>query len=272
MKYRTLCLSLLLFVGGNGCSSRNNLDVENIKQVQAASDVCSTEPTATLASSNVEAISFDRDAIATSGIVSSSRHLGYTFNAQSGQKLQYQTEDDICLWLYSPENKLVTTTELPATGKYTLQVAAPQGSKSFDLKIGFKTEQAAPTEENNPASKATTTPTREKVSTSKARSNPTFRFRQADFPKSLCGDPKPSDSRDYPVNFYPVQVPYSDRNLSIARSYFCEDSFPKVSQDTGEKVVQISSFTSKQKARDFGAFISPQLSDVQIGTPTIIYE
>ena len=258
MKYQTLCLSLLLVMGVNGCLSQNNADVEKIKQVQAASGVCSTEPTATLGSNNVESISFDRGAIAISGIVSSSRHLGYTFNAQSGQKLQYQTEDDICLWLYSPENKLVTTTELPATGKYTLQVAAPQGSKSFDLDIGFKTEKASSTAENYP--------------TSKARSNPTSRFRQADFPKSLCGDPKPSDSRDYPVNFYPVQVLYSDRNLSIARSYFCEDSFAKVSQDTGEKVVQISSFTSKQKAKDFGAFISSHLSDVQIGTPTIIYE
>ena len=211
-----------------------------------------------MASSNVEPISLSSNAIAKSGTVSSSKHIGYTFNARSGQKLQYQTEDDVCLWLYSPENKLVTSSELPATGKYTLQVAAPQGSRSFDLNIGFKAERVART--------------KNKYSASKVKSNSAFKFRRADFPKSLCGDDKPSNSRDYPVNFYPVHVPYSESNLSISQTYFCQDSFAKISKDTGDKVVQISSFTSKQKAREFGLFISSEFSEITIGSPTVIYE
>ena len=258
MKYQPFCWFLFFLIGVNGCLSQNNVDVENIEQVRAITDICPNEPTATLVSSNVEPISLDEGAIAKSGTVSSNKHIGYTFNAQSGQQLQYQTEDDLCLWLYSPENKLVTSTELPTTGKYTLQISTPQGSQSFNLSLGFKAKEVVQTREN--------------FSTSKAQSNPIFKFSRSDFPKSLCGDPKPSNPKDYPVNFYPVHVPYSERNLVIAKSNFCEDSFPKISKDTGEKVIQISSFANKQKARDFGLFISSEFSEIKIGSPTVIYE
>ena len=258
MKYQTLCLSLLLLIGGNACSSNNSVDVETVEQVKTISGVCPKEPTATLASSNVKSISLDRGAIAESGIVSSNKHVGYTFTAESGQRLQYQTEDNLCLWLYSPDNQLIATTELPATGQYTLQIAAPKGSQSFDLTIGFETKQVTQSKKSRPSSTVS--------------SHSRFRFDQEDFPRYSCGDSKPSNPNDYPVEFYRVQVPYSETNLSKARAYFCRDALPTISQDTGKKVVQISSFTNREKARDFAVFVNTQISGVRLESPITIYE
>ena len=255
MKYRSLCLFLLIFMGGNACSPKNNVDVET---VETPDGECPQEPTATLASSNVKSISLSGKAIEESGVVSSNKHIGYAFTAESGQKLLYQTEDELCLWLYSPDNQLITTTELPATGQYTLQIAAPKGSQSFDLTIGLKTKQVTQAKKSRPSSTVSY--------------NPTFRFDPENFPQYSCGDPKPSNPNDYPVEFYRVQVPYSETNLSKARVYFCRDALPAISQDTGEKVVQISSFTNQEKARDFAVFVNTQISGVKVGSPIIIYE
>ena len=41
MKYKILCLSALLFIGANGCSSQNSVDVEkNIEQAEVPIDIC----------------------------------------------------------------------------------------------------------------------------------------------------------------------------------------------------------------------------------------
>ena len=103
-------------------------------------------------------------------------------------------------------------------------------------------------------------------------SNQTFTFNPEDFPKYSCGDSKPTDPSDYPVEFYPVNVPYSEDNLFIAKSYFCRDAFQKRAKDTGKKEVQIASFTNKRKARAFAAFVNTQISKVRVGLPTVIYE
>ena len=239
-------------MGGNACSPKNS------ETVTTSTGECPLEPTATLTPGNVKSISLTKGAIKESGTVSNNKHIGYTFTAKSGQRLRYQTEDDLCLWLYSPHNQLIATTELPATGQYTLQVATPQGSQNFDLTIGFKTKQV--------------TPTKKSLSSSTVSSHSRFRFDRKDFPQYSCGDPKPSNPNNYPVKFYRVQVPYSKTNLSKARAYFCRDALPAISKDTGEKVVQISSFTNQEKARDFAVFVNTQISGVEIGSPIIIYK
>lgn len=97
-------------------------------------------------------------------------------------------------------------------------------------------------------------------------------FSVSDFPKASCGDPLPSDSNEYPINFYPVFIPYSDANLGKASSHFCQDSLKKRRKDTGELVVQVSSFTSKEKAIYFAVFIRSEFENSMVGEPTVIEE
>lgn len=39
-----------------------------------------------------------------------------------------------------------------------------------------------------------------------------------------CGDTLPKDKQAYPVRFYPIFISYSDKNLKLAKKYFCEDA------------------------------------------------
>lgn len=256
MKRLGLYLSVLALMSG-GCQSDRIDAVETV----ADSYGCPSEPTVTLSSSNVQTISLDSEATTVSGRVSPNKHQGYSFAATSGQKLQYETEDDLCIWIYTPNNQLVSTTELPVTGKYTLQVAAPRGEKSFELAIGFYKEKAT--------QRKTSRTSKPKAS---SVSKPVFRFKQADFPKASCGDPKPTDYREYPVSFYPVNVPYSLTNLDKTQLYFCQDAYKKISKDTREEEIQVASFTNYEKASSFARFIGSIIADARVGSPTTIYE
>ena len=89
------------------------------------------------------------------------------------------------------------------------------------------------------------------------------------FPKSSCGDPKPTNPSAYPVNFYPVYVPYSEFNLAKVKSKFCSDAF-KNRRNNGEEVIQVASFTSQEMASKFAQFVQSQISGAIVGPPTTV--
>jgi hypothetical protein len=110
---------------------------ETVNSFSATSDECPEQPEVVLDRKNVQVITFDNEAITLSGIARKNQSLGYTFEAKSGQKFNYQTEEDICVWIYTPDNQLVNSKNLPVDGKYTIQVSAPKGSATFELEIGL---------------------------------------------------------------------------------------------------------------------------------------
>jgi len=95
-------------------------------------------------------------------------------------------------------------------------------------------------------------------------------FSLSDFPKPSCGDFLPSDSTVYPLNVYPVFIPYSDDNLSKVRSHFCQDSVKKRRKGGEELAVQVSSFIDSEKATSFAQFINSEFDGAIVGEPTVI--
>lgn len=140
MKLNNLWLYLMLIIIG-GCSAASSNPNSN---AGFAGSTCPEKPSSTLDSKDVKAIS-----IATSGTTKESgqlnggKSLGYTFEAQSGQKLSYQTKDDICIWIFTQDLTLLSNTDLPKSGKYTIQVAAPKGSTTFNLEMSLGTLQTS---------------------------------------------------------------------------------------------------------------------------------
>ncbi|MEZ2250022.1 ARC6/PARC6 family protein [Microcoleus sp.] len=140
MKLNNLWLYLMLIIIG-GCSAASSNPNSN---AGFAGSTCPEKPSSTLDSKDVKAIS-----IATSGSTKESgqlnggKSLGYTFEAQSGQKLSYQTKDDICIWIFTQDLTLLSNTDLPKSGKYTIQVAAPKGSTTFNLEMSLGTLQTS---------------------------------------------------------------------------------------------------------------------------------
>jgi len=65
--------------------------------------------------------------------VNPNKDLGYIFWGKAGQHFNYSKTGDICLWLYSPDNKIVNQKVLPITGKYILQVASAKDTVNFEI-------------------------------------------------------------------------------------------------------------------------------------------
>jgi hypothetical protein len=212
-------------------------------QNSTVSNKCPDQPIQSLQSSNVKSITLPAKL---SDTASQEMQLGYTFEAKTGQRINLRNIDNLCIWLYSPDNQLLSSTDLPKAGKYTVQIASKKESKKFDIDIGFNDVNIATSPSSTPQAN--------------------FTFTRSDYPKPSCGDPLPSDQKAYPVNFYPVEAPYSTSNLDKIRANFCRDAFQKTSD--GIKLVQIASFTNKEKAQAFANLVNSTINVAKIGFPT----
>jgi len=120
---------------------------------------------------------------------------------------------------------------------------------------------------------ATPTPTSTFTGTTTQNSPPSGSenlFENAIFPQNECGDPLPTDPNAYPVNLYPVFIDFSDRNLQIARSQYCQDSIEKPRKGSGKVSVQVASFVTLEKANAFRDFLSKRIGQAEVGEPSVI--
>ncbi len=88
--------------------------------------------------------------------------------------------------------------------------------------------------------------------------------------RATCGDPLPKDEKAYPVSFYPVSVKYSEANLEVVKKHFCADAIKRKSEKLGKDVVQVGSFTSRDRASALRSELSANLQEAEIGEPTVI--
>lgn len=107
-----------------------------------SADTCTDQPSQPLNNQNVQTISLSEKVTTVSGIVNQNKQLAYIFAAKAGQALKYQTKDDICTWLYTPDNKLLSSGQLPSDGKYLVQVTTLSGSKTFNLEMTLESPQS----------------------------------------------------------------------------------------------------------------------------------
>ncbi len=92
---------------------------------------------------------------------------------------------------------------------------------------------------------------------------------EGSFPKPNCGDPLPDDSRSYPVSVYPVYVDFTKSNLRAIRSYFCANASTPIRLSTGEKVIQVASFTDIDRANSLKNLMIKRFGSGEVGQPTI---
>lgn len=149
-EHRQIFLFSLSFYFLTACSQNQPVN-------QVITSQCPTQPTAVLETNNVKPISLGSQAMKETGMVTTNKSLGYTFTAKSGEKLVYKTNQDICIWVYTPDNQLINSPILPLDGKYTVQVAAMGGSTTFDLGLELEDNN---TQAVNLSSSSTSTPTK----------------------------------------------------------------------------------------------------------------
>lgn len=265
-RYLARILVNFLLLISFGCTAANSTQ----SQPPTTSKGCLEKPELPLDSQNVKPIVLGDRILTESAIASQSKSIGYSFEGKANQKLTYKTNKDICIWVFAPDNQLLNTGVLPATGKYTIQVSAPQGSTTFDLAMGLDVVQATPA--SAPSSPAVTSapPIATAPTVSSPANTTAARISRSNFPKVTCGDPLPTNPNDYPVDFYPVYLPDSEANLQLARSRFCQDALSRKRKDSGTRAVQVAAFTSQQRAIEFRDFLNSETSGASIGPPTSI--
>lgn len=249
------CFILLVLAGCNATVNSANTVAIN------TSNNCPDKPAGTLNSDRVKPIDLDSQTLKESAIVSPGKDQGYAFTAKAGQTINYRTAEKICTWIFTPNNEVINSTNLPVDGRYTMQVAALTGSTTFELEMSLEDPEPVAQQDISPA-----------TSTESSNSSVTQTeqyFSSSDFPKASCGDPLPTDADAYPVSFHPVFVPYSEANLDKARSLFCQDALKVRRKDTQEIAVQVSSFTDAEKSKNFANFIDSEISDAEVGQPTV---
>ncbi|BAY99822.1 hypothetical protein NIES37_38050 [Tolypothrix tenuis PCC 7101] len=127
---------ILLIIGGCHVTPQTSLQAVS-KQINQAKS-CSDKPIGYLDSKNVKPLQISSKTVTETGQIRADQYLAYTFEAKSGQKLSYQTNDNICVWVYAPDNQLITTKDLSQSGKYIIQVSTPQGSTTFSLAMNLQ--------------------------------------------------------------------------------------------------------------------------------------
>jgi|GEM_PF-3860753 len=79
----------------------------------------------------------------------------------------------------------------------------------------------------------------------------------ADFPKDSCGDRNPGGSHTW----YPVLVNDSEANLRRVQTDYCRDAIQK------ENGIQVASFLSLEKAREFAGLMQNAVGSGRVGSP-----
>ncbi|MEA5470374.1 hypothetical protein [Spirulina sp. 06S082] len=134
-KIKQYLLLLAIALLGWGCSNMEDKDISSV------SDECPKTPEIVLKSENVQAIDLSSEEMIMSGNVSRRKHKAYRFEAKAGDRFNYQTQEDLCLWFYNPENELLEETKFEQDGNYIVQISVPQGSATFELAMSLTNEE-----------------------------------------------------------------------------------------------------------------------------------
>jgi serine/threonine-protein kinase len=95
-------------------------------------------------------------------------------------------------------------------------------------------------------------------------------FEAIQYPQNSCGDPLPTNTNDFPVDFYPVFVSNSPNTLTTVNTNFCRDALVITRKDIEIQSIQVASFTTQQRAAQFAQFMTQKVGSGEVGNPTRI--
>lgn len=96
---------------------------------------CLDTPSGSL--TNPKLIDLEGQTVQKTGRIQSGDDLGFIFQGQKGQKINYRYNDDLCVWIYTPDNSILSGVELPVDGTYTVHLASLTGTTTFDIKLSL---------------------------------------------------------------------------------------------------------------------------------------
>lgn len=136
MKIAWLCFLFLILGGCSSASLGEKSASQNLNK-------CEEKPTVTLNTKDVKMVAIGSQLLKESAMLRAGQSIGFSFDGKAGQELLYKTSEGICVWVYSPDNQLLSNPKLAQTGKHTIQVSRLNGSGTFDIEMGLDVINAA---------------------------------------------------------------------------------------------------------------------------------
>lgn len=119
---------------------------------------CPSKPTKILLEENVQQIDLEAEKLIVSSKINTNQNIGYVFPVRAGQKLNYQTNQNTCLWIFTPENdllnspknKTVSNLELAQSGTYIIQISTIKSwlNSELNINLGLSRKEAVSVLEN----------------------------------------------------------------------------------------------------------------------------
>jgi ARC6-like, IMS domain len=101
---------------------------------------CPKKSSAVLTEDRVEELNLTSTVTSRYGQSSTLKPVGYKFEGKEGQLINYSLKgQDICVWLYTSDNQIITSKVLPKKDKYLLQIAQSKGVGTFEIEMSLAT-------------------------------------------------------------------------------------------------------------------------------------
>ena len=133
---------VVLFLGLCSCQSLSNISqINNTTVTPNSKKKCPNIPSGSLA--NPEGINIDGQTVQKTGKISSDNDMGFLFQGKQGQKLSYSSNDNdkLCVWVYTPDNKIFSGVELPVNGTYIVHLASLEKATTFKIEMQLSASQ-----------------------------------------------------------------------------------------------------------------------------------
>ena len=133
---------VVLFLGLCSCQSLSNISqINNTTVTPNSKKKCPNIPSGSL--TNPEAINIDGQTVQKTGRISSDNDMGFLFQGKQGQKLSYSSNDNdkLCVWVYTPDNKIFSGVELPVNGTYIVHLASLEKATTFKIEMQLSASQ-----------------------------------------------------------------------------------------------------------------------------------
>lgn len=213
--------------------------------VSGSASECPETPKDSLSQDAIETVYLSQGAVEKSGQVSTGRPRGYSFEGKTGQNIDHTTLDNVCIWVYAPDNTLVNDNAITVNGVHIVQVSALQGSTSYTLDLRLKDPRVAPRNQETPQSSDDVNseddlPKGGEKTTPSSDEKEENQKKPAQQAQAECGSGKPTKSeRRY-------RVLARGASLSDIQSEHCKDAYTR--QDGW---IQVASFNSERGAKSF---------------------
>ncbi|MCC5896396.1 MAG: ARC6/PARC6 family protein [Phormidium sp. BM_Day4_Bin.17] len=88
---------------------------------------------------NPQPLDFSELTVRKQGTITAEEDLVFVFQGEQGDRLSYEyDEEQLCLWVYAPNNDRISEGELTRTGQYMIQVSSRYPQGTYDLEIDLR--------------------------------------------------------------------------------------------------------------------------------------